>query len=82
MNINRTYAYEEMDPFLLENTPHVYFVSNSKSFETKLITFKDKEEKGYCRLISIPVFKDTPQLILLDINSLQVFQIQFHFNYT
>ena len=70
------YPFFENDPFILKNSPHVYFVGNQDKFETKLINIPgDKESK--IRLISIPKFSTTFELILVNLKNLETHSIKF-----
>lgn len=66
------YPYEEEDPFLLEETPHVYFVGNQPKFESKIVSLDDFT----VRLISIPRFDLTGEVVLMDTSTLECEVIQ------
>lgn len=67
------YPFTEHDPFMITETPHVYFAGNQKEFETKLI----EESKIRVRLVSIPSFALSPSLVLVNIRTLECQHIQF-----
>lgn len=61
------YPYDNFDPFVLvEELPHVYFVGNQKKFDTKKLEYEGKT----VRLISVPSFQESGEIILLDLNTL------------
>jgi Archaeal DNA polymerase II, small subunit/DNA polymerase delta, subunit B len=68
-----TFPFKDKDPFVMENTPHVYFAGNCDSFETKLV-----ERQGMkTRLICIPSFSKTGQAVLLNLKSLDCIVLEF-----
>lgn len=68
------YPYQEKDQFVIEECPHVYFVGSQPRFETNVIEGPDGQA---VRLIAVPKFKETGELVLLDVETLDVECIQF-----
>ncbi|KAI4217686.1 MAG: hypothetical protein LQ351_000282 [Letrouitia transgressa] len=68
------YPFQDKDPFIIEETPHVYFVGNQPRFETTVI---EGPAGQVVRLISLPKFKETGEIVLLDTDSLDVEVMQF-----
>lgn len=68
-----SYPFSSRDPFVVEELPHVYFVGNQKSFNTKL------REKDGCktRIISVPSFQLTRTCILLNLKDLKCEVVAF-----
>lgn len=80
------YPFTEMDPFVMEESPHVMFVGNQKEFATRVMKIDaaiaplqstaesmdiDRANEGSSiRLISIPRFDKTGQAVFVDLNSL------------
>lgn len=62
-----TFPFEDIDPFIIERTPHVYFAGNCNDFETKLILNNDK----VTRLICVPSFAKTGKAVLLNLKNLE-----------
>lgn len=62
------YPYPDKDPFTLSETPHVYFVGNQPNFETKTMQL---EQGMNVKLIAIPTFSETAQIVLLDTDTLE-----------
>jgi len=59
------FPFKEDDPFVLTSTPHVYFVGCQDKFETAQV-----DGPGYkVRLISVPSFSKTQEIVLLNIAS-------------
>jgi DNA polymerase delta subunit 2 len=87
-----SYPFQEVDPFVLETSPHIFFTGNQPSFKTAVIAadapFRldgdvemtdstGETPTGRVRLLSIPKFKETGELILVDTESLEVEVIRF-----
>ena len=69
-----SYPFQENDPFILRDCPHVYFVGNQPDFRTKVIEGPAGQS---VRIISVPKFKETGTLVLLDAETLDVECIRF-----
>ena len=62
-----SYPFQNMDPFVLEKCPEVYFVGNQPRFETRLI----EGSKGQrCRMVAVPKFAETGEVVLVDLKTL------------
>lgn len=63
------YPYSSDDPFVLKSNelPHVLYSGNMSQYATKL--YNNPNNGHVCRLISIPSFKNTGQVVLCDLNS-------------
>ncbi|KAF2141831.1 uncharacterized protein K452DRAFT_298492 [Aplosporella prunicola CBS 121167] len=64
-----TYPFQDSDPLLLLDCPHVYFAGNQPHFETSLI---EGPEAQAVRLVALPRFVDTGEIVLLDAETLDV----------
>ena len=53
---------------MIEETPHVYFVGNQPRFESNIIEGPFGQT---VRLIAIPRFKQTGEIVLLDVDNLE-----------
>lgn len=63
------YSFYEKDPFVIKETPHVYFAGNQPSFSTALVEGKDEnEDMVKVRLVCVPKFNQTAEIVLIDIN--------------
>jgi len=70
------FPYIEEDPFIINQTPHVYFAGNQRKFATRLC-----EENGVkVRIISIPSFWETQEIVLLNLKTLECNCIGFEVN--
>ena len=68
------YPFQDKDQFVIEECPHVYFVGNQPAFETAII---DGPAGQSVRLIAIPKFKETGEVVLLDMDTLEVEAVKF-----
>lgn len=68
------YPFPNNDPFTLTETPHVYFVGNQPSYETKLL---ELEKNIKIRLVTIPEFKDSGEIVILDTKTLETEVFKF-----
>lgn len=67
----RTYPFDKFDPFILTEMPNVYFAGNQEKFDTAILS----EGKSAVRLISIPKFVSTHCFALMDIETLDAFNV-------
>lgn len=66
-----SYPFADRDPFILPETPHVYFVGNQSEFSTRLIESEDAEGTAIkTRLICLPRFNETGNFVLLNLETL------------
>lgn len=74
------YPFQDKDQFVIEECPHVYFVGSQPEFETTVI---EGPAGQTVRLIAVPKFKETGELVLLDMDTLEPEIIRFEvFNET
>lgn len=71
--ITGSYPFQESDPFVMTTCPHLYFVGCQPAFGTKLI---DGPEGQRVRLISVPSFSETKELVLVDTETLEVTRVK------
>ncbi|GAB0134083.1 hypothetical protein EsDP_00002468 [Epichloe bromicola] len=69
-----SYPFQEDDPFVLKTCPHLYFVGCQPRFATKIIAGPEGQS---VRLITVPSFEETKQLVLVDTETLEVELISF-----
>lgn len=62
-----SYPFKMHDPFVVERTPHVFFVSNQERFEAKRVSGPNGQTVV---LVSVPDFCKTRTFVLLDLNTL------------
>jgi DNA polymerase delta subunit 2 len=68
------YPFQETDPFVLEECPHIYVVGNQPRFESAVI--EGPLGQAVC-LIALPKFRETGELVILDTDTLTVETITF-----
>ncbi|KAM0308182.1 hypothetical protein ACHAO8_010242 [Botrytis cinerea] len=62
-----SYPFQDADPFIINTCPHIFFAGNQPSFDTASIEGPDGQT---VRLISIPSFEETGEIVLLDAETL------------
>lgn len=67
------YPFQEKDPFVIEECPHVFFVGNQPKFDSIVVDFEGQS----VRLIAVPKFKETGEVVLLDTDTLEVEVLRF-----
>ena len=68
------YPFQDRDQFVIEECPHVFFVGNQPRFDTAVI---DGPGDQKVRLITIPRFHKTGELVLVDSETLEVEVVKF-----
>jgi len=67
------FPFKASDPFILDKTPHLYFVGNQDSFSTKLV-----ESQGQrVRLVCVPRFHSTQEIAMVNLRTLEVKSMSF-----
>ncbi|KAL2815590.1 DNA polymerase alpha/epsilon subunit B-domain-containing protein [Aspergillus cavernicola] len=88
-----SYPFQTHDPFVMQTCPHIFFAGNQPRFKTAIIegdspltlNGEDTEMGGIdenasaptVRLVSIPKFQETGELILVDTETLEVEVVKF-----
>lgn len=70
----RSYPFIGEDPFVLHDAPHVYFCGNQPEYGSRLL-HTDMQE--VTRLISVPTFRSSKSIVLLDTQTLQAYEYKF-----
>ncbi|KAL8940053.1 MAG: hypothetical protein Q9211_002456 [Gyalolechia sp. 1 TL-2023] len=68
------YPFQDRDPFVIEECPHVYFVGNQPKYETVVI---EGPAGQTVRLIAVPRFKETGEVVVLDTDTLEPEIVKF-----
>ena len=68
------YPFQDRDPFVIKDCPHVFFVGNQPRFDTGVV---DGPVGQQVRLITIPKFHETGELVLVDVDTLEAEVITF-----
>jgi DNA polymerase delta subunit 2 len=69
-----SYPFQEDDPLVIRECPHVYFAGNQPEFGTTVIEGPAGQQ---VRLITIPSFRQTGKLVLVDMETLETEVVQF-----
>ncbi|GAO50669.1 hypothetical protein SAICODRAFT_94784 [Saitoella complicata NRRL Y-17804] len=62
------YPFQDRDPFIMEETPRVYYLGNQDSFDTREVEGEDGQK---VRLVSVPRFKERSELVLVNLKTLE-----------
>ncbi|KAI3396458.1 hypothetical protein diail_12178 [Diaporthe ilicicola] len=68
-----SYPFQDDDPFVMKDCPHVYFVGCQPTFGTSVITGPEGQA---VRLIAVPSFSESKEMVLLDSETLDVSRIK------
>ncbi len=63
-----SYPFQDDDPFVINSCPHIFFVGSQPKFDTAVI---EGHEGQVVRLIAIPKFAETGELVLVDSETLE-----------
>lgn len=66
----RSYPFVEEDPFIVKDSPHVYFAGCQSVYKEKTI-FKNE---SLIKLVSIPCFRESRAVVLMDLETLQTYE--------
>ncbi|KAI1284644.1 DNA polymerase alpha/epsilon subunit B-domain-containing protein [Xylaria sp. FL0933] len=68
-----SYPFQDDDPFVMHTCPHLYFVGCQPEFGTKVIQGEDGQA---VRLIAVPSFSATREIVLVDSETLDVSKVK------
>ena len=68
------YPFQDRDQFVIEDCPHVFFVGNQPRFDTTMVYGPAGQQ---VRLITLPKFHRTGELVLLNTDTLEVEIVRF-----
>ncbi|CUF13580.1 DNA polymerase delta subunit, putative [Bodo saltans] len=63
------YPFQDSDPFLFTNTPHVLVACNQREFSTSYRSIPGSSGAVNCRLVAVPSFSKTGAIVLVDVAS-------------
>jgi DNA polymerase delta subunit 2 len=69
-----SYPFQDDDPFVLNACPHLFFVGSQPKFDTAMI---EGPEGQMVRLIAVPRFTDTGEIVLVDSETLETSVVKF-----
>ncbi|KAJ8130079.1 hypothetical protein O1611_g3550 [Lasiodiplodia mahajangana] len=68
-----SYPFQDDDPFVMHACPHLYFVGCQPEFGTKVVQGEDGQA---VRLIAVPSFSATKEIVLVDSETLDVSKVK------
>ncbi|KAK4056175.1 DNA polymerase delta small subunit Cdc1 [Microbotryomycetes sp. JL221] len=75
------YPFVDRDPFILKQLPNVYIIGNQPKFESTLVTQQDHHDDDkqtkQTRIILLPKFNETGQIVLISLKTLKVKLVEF-----
>ena len=72
----RAFPYVDEDPFVMHECPHVFFAGNQPAFGSRLVHPGGMASQAV-QIISVPAFRRTRSIALLDVTSLQCYEVKF-----
>ncbi|CAO0802974.1 unnamed protein product [Mucor circinelloides] len=69
-----SYPFSDRDPFIIEKTPHVYFIGNQPQFEDSLLNGPNGQK---VRVILVPSFAETGIMVLVNLKTLECSAVHF-----
>lgn len=69
-----SYPFQDDDPFVMNSCPHLYFAGCQPKFGTRLIHGPTGQS---VRLVTVPSFSATKEIVLVDTETLEVSKIKF-----
>ena len=78
------YPFQDRDPFVLEETPHIFFAGNQPEYATRLVhgtydigvaNLGDDGQK--VRIICLPRFSKTGEIVLVNLSTLESELVRF-----
>ncbi|KXG53769.1 DNA polymerase alpha/epsilon, subunit B [Penicillium griseofulvum] len=87
-----SYPFQSDDPYIIESCPHIFFAGNQPQFktatiegdvplrldgDTEMVGAADGSDAPRVRLLAIPKFNETGELILVDTETLEVEVVRF-----
>jgi DNA polymerase delta subunit 2 len=73
----RAFPYVDTDPFVMLQAPHVYFAGNQEEYGERLVTSGLTTCKQAVKILSVPIFRKSKSIVLLDVTSLQSYEVKF-----
>ncbi|ORX58190.1 hypothetical protein DM01DRAFT_1333854 [Hesseltinella vesiculosa] len=68
------HPFQNHDPFLLDECPHVYFIGNQQQFETNVVKGEDGQS---VRVVLVPSFAETGTIVLVNVSTLECLSLSF-----
>ncbi|KAK3995646.1 DNA polymerase alpha/epsilon subunit B-domain-containing protein [Cladorrhinum sp. PSN332] len=69
------YPFQDDEPFVMKECPHLYFIGSQAEFGTKVI---EGSEGQMVRLVMVPSFAETKEIVLVDTETLDVTRVKIN----
>lgn len=67
-----SYPFTDNDPFVMKETPHVFFAGNQSHFGSKVVEGQDGDGRSVkVRVLSVPRFDETGAVVLVNLRTLE-----------
>jgi DNA polymerase delta subunit 2 len=63
------YPFQERDPFVIDEAPHVLFAGNQPAFSSRLVEEGEGDDARRVRAVAVPSFARTQSFVLVDLAS-------------
>jgi len=74
----RSFPFRSGDPFVIsDQAPDVFFAGCQPKYQEEIIYQHKKSKESAIKLLSIPTFIKTKSIVLLDLESLQSYELHF-----
>jgi len=70
----RSYPFVKTDPFIMEESPNVFFAGNCEKYGQKLMM---GDAGKAIKVIAVPKFREKKSIVLLDLESMQSYEFKF-----
>ncbi|KAG0016954.1 hypothetical protein BGZ80_008744 [Entomortierella chlamydospora] len=71
------YPFKDKDPFIMKQTPHIYFIGNQDKFATELVTGRGGHQT---RIVMLPAFATTGTIALVNLRTLDCHSVSISTN--
>ncbi|KAJ1957127.1 DNA polymerase delta small subunit Cdc1 [Dispira parvispora] len=68
------YPFAQRDPFIIRQTPHLFFIGNQAQYASKLVK---GAEGQVCRIVCVPRFDTSQTVVLVNLRTLAVHPVGF-----
>ena len=75
----RAFPFIDIDPFIINECPHIYFAGNMAKYEERLV-FPEGLSSSYkqaVKIVSVPSFRQSSSIVLVDMSTLQSYEVKF-----
>ena len=73
----RCFPFREDDPFVIDRSPDVFFAGCQPVYEEATIFQHKNSRESAVKLLSVPTFAKTRSIVLLDLETLESYELKF-----